>query len=129
VKLFATLGRVVMTAVVAAGVVAGTAGMAQASDHRVFTSDFWGNTGSYTVYQAWSGEHRQVDVCDLRANGVSATIEFYYRLPGHFDDIYGSVSDANGSEAGCGSWWAPSGANIRMFRGYTGSQNTGWLYT
>jgi hypothetical protein len=68
--------------------------------------------------------HTRVEVCDYRADNIVVRVEFYYRLPGQFDDVFDYRNDTNGSKSGCGVWTAPAGARLVLLRGRTGD---GWV--
>lgn len=73
--------------------------------------------------------HTQIAVCDTQADNIGVWVEFYYRAPGHRDDIYNTISDSNGSASGCGRFTVPTGGYIVGFRGRYGSNGydeTGW---
>lgn len=59
--------------------------------------------------------HSKITIQDMLANNNGVYVEFYYRVPGHVDDLYRTLSDSDGAGGSIGSW-SQSGVTITSFR-------------
>jgi hypothetical protein len=103
-----------------------TSGPASAHTYRDTITKYWVYDYGYVEM---NNSHTTIKVCDFYGDGIGVWVEFYYRRDGHFDDIYQTVSDSNGSGYGCGSWTLPSSAYFIGYQGrygITGEDDSGW---
>ncbi|MFD0367633.1 hypothetical protein [Streptomyces sp. NPDC127114] len=88
----------------------------------------WASAGSTVGCVRVTTSHTKIEVCDTAKNNIGVYAEFYLKNNRSGEIAHDVVSDSNGADPGCGTYWTETGWVITSFRGIErGTTSSPWI--